>query len=117
MAPYRRVLPTPTATAVAALLLALTWSGTTCLAADLGFNKVIVPCNGSSTFQCAGDGKCILSKYKCDGVKHCTDNSDEVGCGNEKCDEKQHFTCQYIQFSLNCSFPCNTVSLSNSALT
>ena len=74
------------------LLFDLTW--TTCRA-DLGFNKVIVPCNANSTFQCATDGKCILNKYKCDGVKHCADNSDEVGCWNEKCDEKLYFTCEY----------------------
>ena len=62
--------------------------------AELGFNKVIVPCAGNQTFKCVKDGLCINKKFLCDGVKHCSDDSDEQGCEIDKCDEKQFFTCK-----------------------
>lgn len=33
-------------------------------------------------FKC-NNGECIPTWWKCDGVKDCTDNSDELGCGEE----------------------------------
>jgi hypothetical protein len=67
----------------------------------ISFHDVIVPCSngpsGSSnaTFQCLSDGKCIQERFKCDGVKHCADNSDENQCGQEVCDPKLYFTCKF----------------------
>ena len=66
----------------------------------ISFHDVIVPCssgsgNANSTFQCLSDGKCILERFKCDGVKHCADNSDENQCGQEVCDGKLYFSCKY----------------------
>ncbi|KAJ7384232.1 hypothetical protein OS493_022862 [Desmophyllum pertusum] len=34
----------------------------------------------SSNYQCT-DGTCVPLRYQCDGVRQCSDGSDEVGCG------------------------------------
>jgi|GEM_PF-1433957 len=37
-------------------------------------------CPNQSDFMCASGGTCIPAEYRCDGVPHCPDRSDEVGC-------------------------------------
>ena len=32
-------------------------------------------------FKCEKDNKCIPDYKKCDNKSHCSDNSDEIGCG------------------------------------
>ena len=67
----------------------------------ISFHDVIVPCSNATsgsanaTFRCSSDAKCILERFKCDGVKHCADNSDENQCGQEACDPKLYFTCKF----------------------
>ena len=63
-------------------------------AAEQGFTKVIVPCVANQTFQCVKDGLCIKKQYLCDGIQHCSDDSDEQGCQTDECDDKQFFTCK-----------------------
>ncbi|XP_035811393.2 low-density lipoprotein receptor-related protein 2a isoform X1 [Amphiprion ocellaris] len=48
---------------------------------------------GANSFSC-GNGKCVPNSYRCDGVDHCHDNSDEVNCGinNTTCSPSA-FTC------------------------
>ena len=36
-------------------------------------------CNTCNQFRCES-GECVLSQWKCDGVKSCKDGTDEVGC-------------------------------------
>ena len=33
----------------------------------------------SIEFRCM-NGQCIIDTQRCDGIRHCTDNTDEMGC-------------------------------------
>lgn len=39
---------------------------------------------GPDQFKC-DDGNCILGSRQCNGIRDCTDGSDEVNCKNSKC--------------------------------
>lgn len=41
-------------------------------------------CNGHE-FRC-GDGLCVKKQHLCDGIKHCTDGSDELHCNDNNID-------------------------------
>ena len=42
---------------------------------------VLTSC-GEDQFQCSS-GRCIHSRWRCDGEYDCSDNSDEIGCPGE----------------------------------
>ena len=39
-----------------------------------------VTCDDGET-RCDNGYECLANKYVCDGLEHCSDNSDERGCG------------------------------------
>lgn len=43
------------------------------------FSFLVLNCT-SSQFRCADGSACIGSRFRCDGVVDCKDNSDEAGC-------------------------------------
>ncbi len=53
-------------------------------------------------YQCES-GTCILNAYRCDGVGHCEDNSDETNCTNA-CYALDHHT-RTFECYVNCSKP------------
>lgn len=63
------------------------------LGEHLSFSKIFVECT-NVTFKCQNDGKCIQDRYVCDGIRHCSDNSDEFKCRKNECDPRQFFSCE-----------------------
>lgn len=47
---------------------------------------------GPDQFKC-DDGNCILGSRQCNGLRDCTDGSDEVNCKNSMC-----FLCTHVYF-------------------
>ncbi|CAD5112278.1 DgyrCDS1507 [Dimorphilus gyrociliatus] len=47
-----------------------------------------------SQIRCASDFVCLPAERKCDGVKQCTDGSDELFCNKEACTSTGQFKCK-----------------------
>jgi hypothetical protein len=45
----------------------------------LSFHALAPSCDGDS-WQCDSGG-CVSNEFRCDGVEHCADASDELNCG------------------------------------
>ncbi len=65
--------------------------------------QVFVNCT-SETFACVSDQKCLPKTYKCDGIGHCADKSDETGCSKYECDLKEFFQCKFSDVLLGMYF-------------
>jgi len=48
---------------------------------DAGMHVTCLPYH----FQCHENHRCIPKHLTCDGIEHCIDGSDELGCGTSMC--------------------------------
>ena len=64
-----------------ALFSFYTASATTQVSLSSQVTDELLPCP-SETFQCQ-NGECVLDTARCDNIIHCSDGSDELGCGRQ----------------------------------